>query len=48
MVPPRKFAERHGLVMTTPMLSISRRLRCTRCGAKKGGCRPEPHDTRKR
>jgi DNA-directed RNA polymerase subunit RPC12/RpoP len=47
MVPPRELAERHGLDMLAPMLIISRRLRCTRCGARKGGCRPEPHDTRR-
>jgi DNA-directed RNA polymerase subunit RPC12/RpoP len=33
MVKPRDFAERHGLDMLTPMLTISRRMRCTRCGA---------------
>ena len=47
MVKPRDFAERHGLDMLTPLLTISRRMRCSRCGARKGGCRPAPHDTRK-
>jgi DNA-directed RNA polymerase subunit RPC12/RpoP len=46
MVKPRDFAERHGLDMLTPLLTISRRMRCTRCGARKGGSRPAPHDTR--
>src|SRR5215213_2829309 len=46
MVKPRDFAERHRLDMLTPLLTISRRMRCTRCGARKGGCRPAPHDTR--
>jgi DNA-directed RNA polymerase subunit RPC12/RpoP len=46
MVKPRHFAERHQLDMLTPLLTISRRMRCTRCGARKGGCRPAPHDTR--
>ena len=36
------FAERHGLDMLTPMLTISRRLRCTACGERKAGCRPAP------
>ena len=42
MVKPRDFAERHGLDMLTPLLTISRRMRCARCGARKGGCRPAP------
>jgi DNA-directed RNA polymerase subunit RPC12/RpoP len=46
MVKPQEFAERHRLDMFTPLLTISRRMRCTRCGARKGGCRPAPHDTR--
>jgi len=46
MVKPRDLADRHGLDMLTPLLTISRRMRCTRCGARKGGCRPAPHDTR--
>ena len=47
MVKPREFAERHGLDMLTPLLTISRRMRCTRCRARKGGCRPAPHNTRR-
>jgi hypothetical protein len=47
MVRPREFAERHDLDTLTPLLTISKRLRCTRFGARKGGCRPESHDTRK-
>jgi DNA-directed RNA polymerase subunit RPC12/RpoP len=46
MVKPRDFAEHHRLDMLTLLLTISRRMRCTRCGARKGGCRPAPHDTR--
>ena len=38
----REFAERHGLDILTPMLTISRRLRCTACGERKAGCRPAP------
>src|SRR4249920_1911707 len=30
MVKPQEFAERHGLDMLTPLLTISRRMRCTR------------------
>jgi hypothetical protein len=30
MVSPREFADRHGLDMLTPLLTISRRMRCTR------------------
>jgi hypothetical protein len=37
------FAASHGLVMLTPLLSISRALRCTQCGERKAWCRPDPH-----
>jgi hypothetical protein len=42
---PRAFAEQHALPMSTPLLSIARRLRCTRCGERKAHCRPEPYRT---
>jgi DNA-directed RNA polymerase subunit RPC12/RpoP len=42
LVNPREFAAQHKLDMLTPMLTISRRMRCTRCGARKGHCRPAP------
>jgi hypothetical protein len=45
MVEPEAFAASHGLVMLTPLLSISQALRCTRCGERKAWCRLEPHNT---
>jgi len=41
--PPGAFAEAHDLEMTTSLLIIARRLRCTRCGARKAICWPEPY-----
>jgi DNA-directed RNA polymerase subunit RPC12/RpoP len=46
MIEPREFAQQHGLDMLTPLLTISRAMRCTRCGSRKGCCWPETHDTR--
>ena len=46
MVKPRDFAQRHRLDMLTPLLTISRAMRCTRCGARRGCCWPKPHNTR--
>ena len=43
MVAPRALADRHGLHMQTPLLTLSRALRCTRCGERKGQARLEPH-----
>jgi DNA-directed RNA polymerase subunit RPC12/RpoP len=43
MVEVRPFAERHRLDMLAPLLTISRALKCTRCGERKGSCRLEPH-----
>lgn len=40
---PRHFAEAHDLEMMTPLLTIARRLRCSRCGARKAICWPEPY-----
>jgi hypothetical protein len=45
---PRAFAEEHQLELTTPLLLISRRLRCSKCGSRKCGCRPEPYSNLKR
>jgi hypothetical protein len=46
MFEPHEFAQRHRLAMLTPLLTISKAMRCTRCGARKGCCWPEPHSTR--
>jgi hypothetical protein len=46
MIEPHELAQRHRLDMLTPLLTISRAMRCTRCGARKGCCWPEPHNTR--
>jgi hypothetical protein len=35
-----------GSTLLTPLLTISKAMRCTRCGARKGCCWPEPHKTR--
>lgn len=43
MVDVRAFAEQHGLDMRTPLLSISRALRCSRCGERRSWCRLQPH-----
>ena len=43
MADVREFATTHQLDMNTPLLTISRRLRCTRCGKRKAHARPEPH-----
>ena len=40
------FATEHGLEMTLPLLSIARRLRCSRCGERKAHCWPEPYRDR--
>ena len=40
---PEAFAGEHQLEMTTPLLAIARRLRCSHCGAKKAHCWPEPY-----
>ena len=40
---PRTFAHNHNLEMLTPLMAIARRLRCTRCGARKAHCWPEPY-----
>ena len=46
MIEPHELAQRHRLDMLTPLLTISKAMRCTRCGARKGCCWPEPHNTR--
>jgi hypothetical protein len=46
MIGPHELARRHRLDMLTPLLTISKAMRCTRCGARKGCCWPEPHNTR--
>ena len=43
MVAPAELAERHSLSMTLPLLSIARRLVCTKCGARKAHCWPKPY-----
>ncbi len=37
------FAADHHLEPGTPLLTIARRLKCTRCGARKAHCWPEPY-----
>jgi hypothetical protein len=43
MADVRPFADRHRLDMQTPLLTVSRALRCTRCGERKAQARLEPH-----
>jgi hypothetical protein len=45
---PRLFAARHGLDLLTPMLTLSRKLRCTMCDARRGRAMPEPSDGKPR
>lgn len=45
---PRDFAEEHRLEMTMPLLIIARRLCCTKCGARKAHCWPEPYKSNAR
>ena len=40
---PEAFAGEHDLEMTIPLLAIAQRLRCSRCGARKAHCWPEPY-----
>ena len=39
------FAGETGLDLRTPLLAISWRLRCTRCGERKAHANPEPYGT---
>jgi hypothetical protein len=43
MTDVRAFADRHGLDMRTPLLAISRALKCSKCGEMRSWCRLEPH-----
>lgn len=45
---PRLFAARHNLDLLTPMLTISKRLRCTKCGEQKGRAVPATSDGKPR
>jgi hypothetical protein len=36
MIAPRELADRHGLDKHTPLQTLSRALRCTRCGEGRG------------
>jgi hypothetical protein len=45
LIEPGELAQQHQLDMLTPLLTISKAMRCTRCGARKGCCWPEPHNT---
>jgi hypothetical protein len=38
MIEPCELAQRHRFDMLTPLLTISKAMRCTRCGARKGCC----------
>jgi hypothetical protein len=46
MIERYELARQHRLDMLTPLLTISKAMRCTRCGARKGCCWPEPHNSR--
>lgn len=41
--PALEFAAGRGLDPSTPLFAITLRLRCTRCGERKGWCAPEPY-----
>jgi hypothetical protein len=38
MIEPHELAQQHGLEMQTLLLTISKAMRCTRCGARKACC----------
>ena len=40
---PAFMHEKHGLDWRTPLLTISRSLRCSCCGSRKAACRPKPY-----
>lgn len=40
---PLGFGAAHRLTGSTPLLAISLRLVCSRCGARKAHCNPEPY-----
>jgi hypothetical protein len=40
------FAARNNLHLLTPMLTVSKALRCMHCGARKGRAVPEPSSGR--
>jgi len=40
---PGTFAKEHHLDMVAPLLLIARRLKCTRCHARKAHCWPKPY-----
>ena len=44
----RLFAARHNLDLLTPMLTVSKRLTCTKCGERKGRATPEPSNGKPR
>jgi DNA-directed RNA polymerase subunit RPC12/RpoP len=45
---PRLFAARYELDIRTPMLTISKALRCSHCGQKRGRAMPEPSNSKPR
>lgn len=42
---PAEFAHAKIIAMTTPLLLIASRLRCSKCGAKKALVWPEPYSS---
>ena len=46
MIEPHELARQYQLDLLTPLLTISRAMRSTRCGAWNGCYWPEPHNTR--
>ena len=45
---PRLFAARHDLDLLTPMLTVSKKLRCTKCLKRQGRATPEPSNGKPR
>ena len=39
----RSYLERAGIDLDTPLLRVSLKLKCTKCGQRKSYCRPEPY-----
>ncbi len=45
---PSEFAHTSGVAMETPLLTISQRLRCSKCGEVKAHAWPEPYAIQQR
>jgi hypothetical protein len=42
------FSERSGVDLDSPLLGVSLKLKCSKCGQRKSYCRPEPYGIHQR